>query len=122
MTSVLSFKKLCFGVVAVGSLLSTQVAHAQYCVPIYDFSSPCSLNNIKNFILPGDVGTGINNVGSSCPSNGYSDFSSSMSVTLSKGYPYTGTISTDYDKTNFSRFSFARVWIDYDKDGKFEDI
>lgn len=85
-----------------------------YCIPTY--SDGCAYDdNIENFILAGDAGTGINHIGSGCSPAGYGDFTS-MSVTMTPGTSYAGTLSSSFPGSDEA----YAIWVDWNNNGVFE--
>ena len=56
--------------------------------------------------------TEISNAGSGCSTGGYGDFTA-MTATVSRGYPYQLSVSTNYPQ------QYVSVWVDFDDDFEF---
>ena len=86
------------------------VANA-YCAP---HRPNCTqLDTINNFLLVGELGTQINDVGTGCAANGY-DNRTSQFIILYTSKTYIAQISTQYPSNEY--FS---IWIDFDVDFQF---
>lgn len=107
-------KKFTF-LIALLSLFYANVLQAQtYCTPAY--SSGCTYDDdIKDFILQGDIAPGINNLNTPCPIGGYADYTT-MAATLTAGQTYSGNVTTNYPSPSEN----VQIWIDYNNDGIFQ--
>ncbi|CAF1317527.1 unnamed protein product [Didymodactylos carnosus] len=86
------------------------------CIPQRSNCADCgsSCDTINDFILPGDAGTAINDIGTGCVGfSGYDD-RTNESLCLSHN-TYNLTVSCNYPSSEL--FS---VWIDFNKNGVFE--
>lgn len=84
-----------------------------HCIPV--FTNGCNQfgDYIKNFILEGKNGTGISDLGTTCPTASYDD-RTNQSVELATGFEYVAQISSG------STDDFVAVWIDFNNNGSFE--
>ncbi len=86
-----------------------------YCTP--GFTNNCStISNIKDFILNGINGTMIKDLATGCSSPAVRFVNPTPFVELLKGGMATGSINSDY--TSYGQF--AKIWIDFNKDGSFD--
>ena len=112
---VFSFNKLCIG----GPLYrttspltgsATTLGSNPYCIA----TSSTSTRYIENVFTVGNI-TNLSNMGSGRSTNGYGDFTASTPVTQIPG----GGVAIDY-LLRVSR-QYARIWVDWNKDGDFID-
>lgn len=91
-----------------------------YCIPVY--SGGCELlDNISNVTLHGESITLQNPVEGDfefCSENGYGDFTHLPAADLYPGTPYVIAISTQFPTPEIEQI---RGWIDFDKNGSFDD-
>lgn len=89
-----------------------------YCIP--SISSGCSSDDtIDDLTIKDPAGnTVLSHLGSGCSPNGYGNFTTNanLSPTLEAGVTYSFTITHGYSSQR------VKIWIDFNKDGLFDDI
>ncbi|MBT0609254.1 GEVED domain-containing protein, partial [Aequorivita echinoideorum] len=84
-----------------------------YCIPTYPTGCSAS-DDIDDFIM---AAAGINHIGSGCSTNGYGDFrNTSIIGAIQPGQTY------NFEATHNFSSQWMKIWIDFDKNGSFEDV
>jgi hypothetical protein len=83
-----------------------------YCAPF--IISCTALDTLNSFIIPGELGTQINDVGTGCSTNAY-DNRTGQSVTLAVSKVYTVQVSSQYSPSEQ-----VAIWIDFNHNFVFE--
>jgi len=96
-----------------GMLLGIGAQAQTYCTPLY--GTGCTDGDeIASFTLTGAAGTSIIHTGTGCSTGGYGNFTS-MTVSMTPGSSYSGSVTTSY--TSLESY---RIWIDFNDNGTFE--